>query len=255
MASAPTPVYLFAGDSLTEGIYGESYVDRVAAALSAGWAGLAGQAVNAGRGGDTLRSLLNRIDAPLAKVRPDWVILAVGGNDVWQWWLSRHSLGWWLWLLGRRLRGSQLPLTDLDQVAAAYRALIDKAWQAGAQVLACTISPFGEQLSSPPNRQLASLNGVIKRVASERGVPLADVAQAFVEELAVVPSPVRYTPGEWLSYWLDRRRMQTESPDEVSRRRRLHLTFDGIHLNSRGAELWAHTILLALARAHGALPS
>jgi hypothetical protein len=38
----------------------------------------------------------------------------------------------------------------------------------------------------------------------------------------------------------------------VAQRRRLHLTFDGIHLNSRGADLWAETVLRALAQAQGA---
>ena len=37
--------------------------------------------------------------------------------------------------------------------------------------------------------------------------------------------------------------------DALARRRKLHLTYDGIHLNSRGADLWAVTVLQALARA------
>jgi lysophospholipase L1-like esterase len=254
MASTPTTVYLFAGDSLTEGVYGESYVDRVARALAQGWAGLGGQAVNAGRGGDTVGSLLGRIDAPLRDVQPHWVILAVGANDVWQPWLSHHSLGWWLWFHLQRFGDSQVPSTDLDRFSAAYGALIDKAWGVGAHVLACTVSPLGEQLSSPPNRQLASVNGTVKQVAAERGVPLADVWQAFVDELAVVPGPSRYVAGEWLYYWLDRQRVRTATPDEISRRRRLRLTFDGIHLNSHGADVWARTILVALARAQGTIP-
>ncbi len=252
MASSPTTVYLFAGNSLTEGIYGESYVERVSSALAQGRSGLAGEVVNAGRGCDTVLSLLERIDRPLRQYQPQWVILAVGGNDVWLPWLSGHSLGWALWFLYRRIRLGQKPSTDLDQFAAAYRALIDQARQAGARVLACTVSPLGERLSSPVNRRLARLNGVIKHVAADCLVPVADVWQAFVEELATLPLSSNYVPGEWLFNWLDRRRLSATSPDEVARRRRLHLTFDGIHLNSRGADLWADTILSALAQAGGA---
>jgi lysophospholipase L1-like esterase len=250
MASSTT-IYLFAGDSLTEGIYGESYVERVAEALHLGWVGLAGQAVNMGWGADTVQSLLDRLDAPLRDYQPQWVILAVGGNDVWLPWLGSRSVGWWLWLRYRRITSGQKPTTDLDQFAAAYRSLIDKVQQAGARVLACTVSPLGEQLSSPPNRQLARLNGIIKQVAAAQHMPLADVWQAFVEELAPLSTPSRYVPGEWLFAWIDRQRLRSTPPDKLGDRRRLHLTFDGIHLNSRGADLWASTILTALVRAQG----
>jgi lysophospholipase L1-like esterase len=246
-----TAVYLFAGDSLTEGALGESYVARIAAALGRGEAGLTGQVVNAGRGADTIKALLDRIDTPLYQYRPDWVILAIGINDIWLPWLATHSFIWRLWLARRRIQLGQTPTTDLDQFAALYRALIDRvSRQAHAQVLVCTTSCCGEQLSSPLNHRLARLNGVIKGVAADGGVPVADVSQAFVEELARLPKPSAYLPGEWLFTWLDRSRLQTTAPDEISRRRRLYLTLDGIHLNSRGADLWASVILAALAQAN-----
>jgi len=245
-----TPVYLFAGDSLTEGTCGESFVTRIAAALERGEAGLAGQAINAGRGADTIKALLNRIDVPLRQLRPTWVILAIGCNDVWISWLTAHSVIWKVWALVRRIQFGQTPTTDLDQFAALYRALIDKVvHQTGARVLVCTTSCCGERLSSPPNRQIARMNGVIKRVATDCGAPVADVWQAFVDELAPLPQPSAYVAGELLFTVMDRRRLQATSPDEISQRRRLHLTFDGLHLNSRGADLWAKTILAALAQA------
>ncbi len=243
-------VYLFLGDSLTEGIYGESYVARIAQVLDEGQAGLEGQVVNAGLSGETVRSLLARVEGPLREHRPDWAILAIGCNDVWLPWLSSHSLGWWLWLRYRRVRWGQQPTADLDQFAAAYRTLIDRCRTvAGSQVVACTISPLGEQLNSPANRRLARLNGVIKHVAIDCQVPVADVWQAFVEQLAPLPHPSSYLAGEWLFALLDRNRLKTTAPDEISRRRNLQYTFDGIHLNSRGAELWAETILKTLLRA------
>jgi lysophospholipase L1-like esterase len=251
MSSPARVVYLFAGDGLTEGRYGESFVARLEPVLRQAWGGTA---VNAGRGPDTVQSLLKRIDGPLREHRPEWVILAVGGNDVWLPWLSRHSLGWWLWLQVRRTLRGQRPTTDLDQFTAAYRSLVDRVQQAGAGAVVCTVSPLGEQISSPPNRQLAGVNGAIKQVAAERHLPLADVWQSFVDEIAVVPKPSRYKPGEWLSVWLDRWRIRSRTPDEISRRRRLRLTFDGIHLNSRGADLWAATVLAALAEAQGGPP-
>jgi lysophospholipase L1-like esterase len=223
--------------------------------LYRGWAGLEGDVVNAGRGGDTVRSLLERIDGPLSRHQPDWVVLAVGTNDVWIPWLGARSFGWKLWFWAQRLRAGQKPTQDLDQFAALYRALIDKVQQSGAQVLVCTTTPVGERITTPLNRQLARLNGVIKHVAVDRQVPVADVWQAFVEQLAPLPKPSSYLPGEWLLTWLDRRRLRSKPPDELSKKRRLYLTFDGLHLNSRGADLWANTVLTGLALAQGMTPS
>ena len=252
MESSRVKTYLFAGDGLTEGSYGESYVDRVGKALYHAQGSLKGEVVNVGRGGDTVAALLGRIDRPLRRYQPSWVILAVGSNDVWHRWLSSHSAGWWVVSQYRRLRYSQTPATDLDEFASGYRALVDKARQVGSNVMACTVSPLGERLSSPVNREVARLNGVIKHVAANLEVPVADIWQAFVEELAVQPKRSGYVPAEWLFVWSQRRRMDKVQPDEYASRRRLHLTFDGIHLNSRGADLWARTVLEALAQAQGA---
>ncbi len=238
---ADTPIYLFAGDSLTEGTHGESYVARLGGRLAPG------HVLNAGRGADTLKALHDRIHEPLEQHRPDWVVLAIGLNDVWLPWLASHSPVWQMWLQLRRWRLGQQPTTDLDRFAALYRSLIEQVSRhAGARVLVCTTSCCGERLSTPPNQQLAGLNGVIKRVAADCQVPVADVWQAFVDELAPLGLPSAYIPGEWLFGWLDRRQLQSTAPDVLSGRRRLHLTFDGIHLNSRGADLWAATIGRAL---------
>ena len=249
MESSQRQVYLFAGDALTEGSYGESYVERAGKTLYSARGSLKGEVVNAGRGGDTVGSLLRRIDHPLRRYQPDWVILAIGGNDVWHRWLSSHSIGWSAVSFYRRLKHGQVPAADLDEFAAGYRALIDKARQVGSSVMACTVSPRGERLSSPVNREVARLNGVIKHVAAELGVPVADIWQAFVQELAVLPKRSGYVPGEWLFVWSERRRTAKLRPDEYAERRRLHLTFDGIHLNSRGADLWARTVVEALVQA------
>jgi hypothetical protein len=99
------------------------------------------------------------------------------------------------------------------------------------------------------NGQVARLNGIIKHVAADRRVPVADIWQAFVEVLASQPRRSRYLPGEWLFAGMDRRGYRAENVDQIAHRRRLHLTFDGIHLNSRGAQLWADTVFAALAEA------
>jgi lysophospholipase L1-like esterase len=247
-------VYLFAGDSLVEGIYGESYVERVFQALAAQDPQADPHVINAGRSGDTVSALEGRVDRLLEEYRPHWVILAVGTNDVWWPWLETHSLGWRIILALRRLRTGQRATPDLDQFAAGYRSLIDRCRRAGARVLACTVAPIGEEISVPLNQQVARLNGVIKHVAAAHQVPLADVWQAAVEQLAGLPRRSGYYAGEWLFAWLDRKRYAAAGPEAMAGRRGLHLTFDGVHLTARGADLWAQTIVAALARAQDAGP-
>jgi lysophospholipase L1-like esterase len=247
LAAVPTPqvpIYLFVGDGLTEGVYGVSYVEMLENALGQGLV------VNDSIRYDTASTALARIGESLRRHRPQWVILAVGGNDVWMPWLSGLSLGWGLWHLYRQLRWGKTVTTDLDEFAAAYRALIETSQSvSGSRVLACTASPLGERFSSPVNHQLARLNGIIREVAVECHVPVADIWQSFVDELAGLPVRSGYLPTEWLFSWLDQRRLRSSTPDAISRRRKLHLTFDGIHLNSQGAQLWALTVLSALRRA------
>jgi len=247
-------IYLFAGDSLVEGVYGESLVERVVQALSGNNPEFDARVINAGRSGDTVSALERRIGPLLEQYHPGWVILAVGTNDVWWPWLANHSPGWRIALGIRRQRTGQQATPDLDQLAAAYRSIIDRCRRAGARVLACTVAPIGEQISLPLNQQVARLNGVIKHVVTEQQVPLADVWQAAVEELAGLPHSSGYFSGEWLLAWLDRRRYATAGPEAIAARRGLHLTFDGVHLTARGADLWARTIVAALARAEGAGP-
>jgi len=89
----------------------------------------------------------------IRQYRPDWVILAIGCNDIWIHGSRRTALSEDVG------PGTALPVRsganhDLDQFAALYRALIDKAMQqAGTRVLVCTTSGSGERLSSPPNRR------------------------------------------------------------------------------------------------------
>lgn len=241
-------LFLFAGDDRTAGVHGESYVQRLGQVLFSGWDGLAGEVVNAGRDGDTVGSLLARIDGQLHRFQPQWVILSVGANDVLMPWLSAWGPIWWIRGLVRRMRDGTAPAGNLDRFAAAYRALIDEARAvAGARVVVCTVAPLGERLSSPLNRQVARLNGVIKHVAVDRGAPVADIWQAFVEFLSLAPRRSGRLPRWQWSLALDRRLMQRWPLEVLSRRRRLQLTLDGIHLNSRGADLWAVTVLQTLS--------
>lgn len=124
---------LFAGDSLTEGLYGVSYVNRVAEAVANGPVLPIEQIVNAGYSGDTVASLLARMDSLLEEYQPLWVVVAIGTNDIWYRWITHHSLGWWLWVFYRRLRYGQKPTADIALFGAQYREILSRAQRGGLQ--------------------------------------------------------------------------------------------------------------------------
>jgi lysophospholipase L1-like esterase len=92
-----------------------------------------------------------------------------------------------------------------------------KAVHKGQLVLA-TLSCLGEDLESEPNRQRRILNQAIIELGKKHQCKIADVGKAFDEEL----------------------RVKDEEDDF------LHLTIDGVHINKKGAALYAGEIIKCL---------
>lgn len=84
------------GDSVTdcgraqpvaEGLFdplGRGYVTFVEALLSSGYPGLGIRVVNMGSGGNTVRSLQERWTRDVLDLKPDWLSICIGINDVWR---------------------------------------------------------------------------------------------------------------------------------------------------------------------------
>lgn len=84
------------GDSITdcdrakpagEGLfdpYGKGYVNMVKSFLDASYPELAIRVVNKGTGGNTVRNLAERWQADVLDLKPDWLSILIGINDVWR---------------------------------------------------------------------------------------------------------------------------------------------------------------------------
>ena len=84
------------GDSITdagraqpvaEGLFdplGRGYVAQVESLLSATYPELGIRVVNVGSGGNTVRELKGRWDRDVLGLKPDWVSISIGINDVWR---------------------------------------------------------------------------------------------------------------------------------------------------------------------------
>lgn len=87
---------VFAGDSVTdmgsvnpvgEGLFdnlGHGYVRIVENLLSACYPDIRVRVTNSGVSGNTSRDLLNRFDRDVMALKPDWVSICIGINDVWR---------------------------------------------------------------------------------------------------------------------------------------------------------------------------
>ena len=87
---------VFAGDSVTdmgstnpvgEGLFdslGQGYVRIVDSLLAACYPEIKVRVTNSGISGNTSRDLLARFDRDVVELKPDWVSICIGINDVWR---------------------------------------------------------------------------------------------------------------------------------------------------------------------------
>ena len=100
---------------------------------------------------------------------------------------------------------------------------------------------------NPWNRELEVLSGLIKELAAcYAQVEYLDVRGVFIRQLAGQPVS-RYLPTSMIRVALDALTLRSdEQIDRQSAERGLHLTLDGIHLNSAGAQLVADCFVAAI---------
>jgi lysophospholipase L1-like esterase len=228
----------FWGDSLTKGQPGSSYFDILAARLPAH------TLVNYGKGGDTVISLHKRIlrMEPLEPV--DMAFLWIGTNDI----LLEASLS--LRLIGL-LRG--LPTSpDSTAFKAPYRSILNLLSETASVVVTVPPVLIGEDLDNRWNQQLAALVQSIEELTPlYRNVTYLDLKAAFASNLAQKQSS-QYLPFSAIQIARDSLTLKTNAQiDEKADKRGLHVTLDGVHLNSAGAEMVANGFMDATIRSGG----
>ncbi|MFD1321034.1 SGNH/GDSL hydrolase family protein [Micromonospora sonneratiae] len=91
---------VFVGDSITDcgrrgraTPYGDGYVNLVRAMVTATHPELGLTWVNRGTSGDTVRNLAARWEEDVIAERPDWLVVKIGINDVWRFFLDQPDRG------------------------------------------------------------------------------------------------------------------------------------------------------------------
>ena len=216
----------FFGDSLTSGVPGSSYVAMLRERFPED------MLLNFGRPNDTVVSLHRRISAMQLDEPLDLVFLWIGVNDVPQTdrWAYRafNTL-----LTQRRAR-------DMDEFRSCYLATLRLLCGSCGRVIVAPPALKGEDLGNDANRRLADLAGLIEEVTADCDqAEFLDLRAAFARELGT-RSGSNHAFRNPFRGLVDALTLRTDVQiDAKAAERGLHVTLDGVHLNSAGARLVA----------------
>ena len=225
---------LCAGDSITKGRLGSSYVQLLQKAYPH-WC-----IVNKGADGLPLCTIGHRLLTTLqSDASFDVIVLQTGYNDMLLPSFAarnvffQNALRWCI-------RKGHVPIESAQLFGKALEALI-KNVQAicKAKIILTTIACLGENLSSDLNMQRRQYNEAIRKAAVHYGCAVADTSILFYEHISTQSMPDYLLPSFLNTVFFDP--FISYLPGGVhtlSRYRGLKLTIDGCHLNKWGAALF-----------------
>jgi lysophospholipase L1-like esterase len=216
----------FFGDSLTEGFPGVAYFGLLKNKFPDH------ELLNYGKGGDTVISLLKRLEKLTFPEPFDIAFLWVGVNDV----FVKTS---WSYPIIKTLR--RQPWAKNQEVFGnCYRKLLHFLLPKTKRLF--TVSPLliGEDLNNRWNRELEELGRIIAELSAKHEscihIDLREIFISRIDSKSVSP----YVPKSFLRILRDASAFKTsEAIAEEASRRDFQLTLDGIHLNGIGAALVA----------------
>ncbi|THE09112.1 SGNH/GDSL hydrolase family protein [Bacillus timonensis] len=205
------------GDSLTEGRPGVSFVNI----LKENYSTISFD--NLGKPGETVKSLHTRLTK--TKLDYDLIFLWIGVNDVYS----------------KLLRVQAQPVAnDPEEFREYYNIVLEIVTASSIHVVTVSPALVGETLQNESNKEIKKLSSIIESLSkSHVNVSFLDMHSAFEKHLSKVTSS-DYVNIKVMRVMLDVLFYKNPSSiDRISKKRGLHFTLDGIHLNSAGAALVA----------------
>ena len=218
----------FWGDSLTEGIPGVPFIPILRAQYPEY------TMINRGVGGDSVVNLLERLNQSEPDEVCDLAFMWIGTNDV----FPKVS---WTFPVFRFLK-RQPSSRDADEFKRCYHQILETLLHRAPKVVALSPWLVGEDSHNRFNQELGQLSLIAERVAEEFDtIEFLDVRQKAIEILDICEvSP--YYANSLQQIMIDVIVLkETAQVDEEAEKRCLHLTLDGVHLNSAGAQLIAES--------------
>lgn len=228
----------FLGDSITEGIPGVSFVDYVSKNNGSF------DAVNLGKGGDTVASLLKRVRKMDDLDSFDVFVLFVGINDVYGKLTPTYKIL-------KALKGQKAARNYLN-FEKQYKELINYLIEYRKKIIVIPPLLLGEDFNTQWNYQVFELVSIVKSLTSEiSNIVFVDARAKFVDELSTKDGST-YLPLSIRELYKDVTTLKSaELVDKKSSERGLHLTLDGVHINSKGATILSNMIIKELNKYDG----
>ncbi|WP_449536374.1 SGNH/GDSL hydrolase family protein [Ferdinandcohnia sp. Marseille-Q9671] len=207
------------GDSLTEGRPGVSFVPILKERYPMLFFD------NLGKPGESVKSLYSRLTKVKVEKEYDLIFLWIGVNDVYTKLLKVQA---------------QHVAKDLEEFREYYSKVLHMVLASSKQVVTVSPAIVGESLQNESNQEIKTISSIIEALTrSHTQVTYLDMHSVFRKHLSQV------TSSDYISISVMRVMLDVffyknpTSIDRLSKKRGLHVTLDGIHLNSRGAALVA----------------
>ena len=207
------------GDSLTEGRPGVSFANM----LKEKYSDI--KFVNLGKPGESVKSLYTRLMNEQLEMDYDLSFLWIGVNDVYSKLLSVQA---------------QPVAKDLEEFKEYYVKVLALIIESSKKVITVTPAIVGENMNNASNIEIKQMNVLIESIASKyENVSFLNMQSVFFHHLSEV-NPSDYMNTKVMRVMMDVLMYRKASRvDKISKKRGLHLTLDGIHLNSVGAQIVA----------------
>lgn len=231
---------LFIGDSITRGTKGVDWIKMIEKDHPY-WT-----LENAGVNGDTLNKLSERLKSHLNKSSNyDVIVFQSGMNDIL---LSmfKHRGFWFQKIYRQQIKSGNIPLSPKEFEILLKHTMDYIQKNSEAQIVLPTLGCINEYLLAESNAKLFSYNSIIKKIAQEYDCVLADVSEAFQNELSKKKTQDYCADSFSNTTFLDSISCNMGLADILSNKRQLHLTIDGIHLNKKGAAIFKEKIEKAI---------
>lgn len=174
-----TDLFLFIGDSITESgrfedaeEVGFGYVRLIRDYLAINYPNQLPRIVNKGISGNHITDLATRWDRDVIELKPDFVSVCIGINDVW-----------------RRLDHPEKELILPDRYEEIFRNLLDEVKsKTNAKLILMEPTIHGEEVESLGNKMLVPYVEVVQTLTKEYNAILVDTHQVLIDYLKQHPS-------------------------------------------------------------------
>ncbi|GAU78986.1 SGNH/GDSL hydrolase family protein [Fusibacter sp. 3D3] len=236
---------LVAGDSISEGITGVSYLKKLEQLMPDC------EFVNLGLGGDTIIGIGNRILEHLKTTSDyDIIILEAGHNDILLPIFEQNEFMFKMTAFTLRTRGS-IPIKDPEIFKGTYLSTLRAIRKlSSAKLFVSTLSCINEDLTAISNIKRTLYNQKIRKLVEEfnantseayEEIIIIEIADVFNHYLSEQPQTSYLLNNYFSAFIKDAHNNITETAaDALSGERNLNLTIDGVHLNSKGAHIYSH---------------